>query len=163
MRLDPKQIAVEYYFGDLQYWKLPQIAANALEEGYDGPALRNLAGMANRRRSDLRADDVSEIEIDSVFREMGIDAPITRDKAQLILAIQSAERALNGASNAFDEATYVRIHLCRLSDPPEVLSSIANLSEEAMNAPRSQWNRIEGALQNAFAALLKCHGIQNPE
>ena len=63
MRLDPKQIAVEYYFDDLQYWKLPQIAADALEEGYDGPALRRLAGMANRGGSDLRADDVSEIEI----------------------------------------------------------------------------------------------------
>jgi hypothetical protein len=29
---------VLYYFGDLQYWKLPQIAADALEQGHDGDA-----------------------------------------------------------------------------------------------------------------------------
>jgi hypothetical protein len=32
--IDPKRIAVEYYFGELQYWKLPSIAATALEEGF---------------------------------------------------------------------------------------------------------------------------------
>lgn len=163
MRLDLKQIAVEYYFDDLQYWKVPQIAAYALEEGYDEPALRRLAGLANRGRGDLRADDVSKIEIDSAFREMGIDPPITRDKAQLILAIQSAQRALNGGSNVFDEATYVRIHLCKLSDPPDALRSIVNLSEEAKNAPRAQWNRIEKALESAFAAFLRCQEIQGLE
>jgi len=36
MRQDTKKVAIEYYFGDLQYWRLPQIAADALEEGYTG-------------------------------------------------------------------------------------------------------------------------------
>ena len=45
MRIDPKRLAVEYYFGNLLYWNLPRIAACALEQGYDGPALRHLAGM----------------------------------------------------------------------------------------------------------------------
>jgi hypothetical protein len=38
--MDPYRIAVLYYFGELQYWKLPGIAADALEKGHDGPALR---------------------------------------------------------------------------------------------------------------------------
>jgi hypothetical protein len=33
MHFNPEKIAVEYYFGDLQYWKLPQIALAALEQG----------------------------------------------------------------------------------------------------------------------------------
>lgn len=43
-------------------------------------------------------------EIDSAFLEMGVTAPITRDEARLILAIESASRALDGRSNVFDEA-----------------------------------------------------------
>jgi hypothetical protein len=162
MRLDPKRIAIEYYFGDLQYWKIPLIATNALEEGYDGPALRKLAGLSSRSRGEVRADDVGEDEIDSAFRELGVDAPITRENARMALAIESANRALNGASNVFDEATHIRIHLCELSNPPEALMPIVNLSNEAKTAPSSQWGVIEQALQNAFTVLLSGKGIQSP-
>lgn len=83
MPFDPAKLAVEYYFGDLQYWKLPQIAADALQLGYDGPTLRRLAGLANRIGSEIRADDVRANEIDSAFREMDVNAPITKDKARI--------------------------------------------------------------------------------
>jgi hypothetical protein len=163
MHFDPAKLAVEYYFGDLQYWKLPPIAADALELGYDGPALRKLAGLANRIGSEIRADDLRANEIDSAFREMGVNAPITKDKARMVLAIESANRALNGVSNVFDEATHVRIHLCELSDPPEALSRVVNLSEEADNAPRSEWGRIEADLKTAFSDFLDCQKAQGPE
>jgi hypothetical protein len=62
MSFDPGEIAVLYYFGDLHYWKMPEIAVDALEQGYDGRALRNLAGLVNQpqptsetRRSMLRS------------------------------------------------------------------------------------------------------------
>jgi hypothetical protein len=41
MRLNPEQLAVRYYYDDLQKGKLPRIAIEALEKGYDGPALRS--------------------------------------------------------------------------------------------------------------------------
>jgi hypothetical protein len=94
---------------------------------------------------------------------MGVDAPITKEKARLSLAMQCAQRALHGGSNVFEEATHIRIHLCELSDPPEILRLIVNLSKEARNAPRSQWSRIEDALENAFATLLQCQGVNGPE
>jgi hypothetical protein len=156
MPFDPAKLAVEYYFGDLQYWKLPQIAADALQLGYDGPALRRLAGLANRIGSEIRADDVRAKEIDSAFHEMGVNAPITKDKARMVLAIESANRALKGESNVFDEATHIRIHLCELGDPPDALRRVVNLSKEAKNAPRSQWGRIEADLKNAFTDFLNC-------
>ena len=154
MHLDAKRIAIEYYFGDLQYWKLPGLALRALEEGYDGAALRKLAGLANLSRAQMRADDVDAREIDAAFREMGVKAPIKEDDARLILAIESANRALKSESNVFDEATYVRIHLCKLSEPPVYLKSIVNLSKESRNAPRSEWDRIEADLKLAFAEFL---------
>ncbi len=150
MRIDPNELAVDYYFGDLQYWKLPQIAADALEQGYDGSALRRIAGL-----SDPVASDLQDIEIDAAFREMGVNAPISAVNARLVLATKSAQKALNGDSNVFDESTYVRIHLCKLSDGPDSLKRIVNLSREARNAPRSQWERIEADLVNAFLEFLK--------
>lgn len=149
MRIDPKRLAVEYYFGDLQYWKLPRIAVDALDEGYDGPALRSLAGMMNPVASDMRDDEIA-----LAFREMGVDAPISKESAQLFLAIESAQKALRGDSNVFDEATHIRIGLCELSEPPEALRRIVNLSEQASNAPRSRWTHLEAHLKDAFSDFL---------
>jgi hypothetical protein len=163
MPIDGEQLAIQYYFGDLQYWKLPQIAADALEEGYDGPALRALAGLAIQSSHDIRAEDIRATEVDSAFREMGVNAPISKDQARLVLAAESAQKALYGGSNLFDEATHVHIHLCELSEPPDNLRRIVNLSKEARNAPRSEWNRIEEELKNAFSDFLTYQKIQVPE
>jgi len=161
MRLDPKKLAADYYFGDLQYWKLPKIAADALAQGFDGPALRKLASLSNLNSHHLRAKDIGAIETDAAFREMGVNAPIAKDEARLALAIESAHKVLNGGSNVFDEATYVRIHLCELSDSPDALSRIVILSREAQNAPRSEWGRIEANLKDAFSDLLMLQNSAN--
>ena len=149
MSFDLGEIAVRYYFGDLQYWKLPGIVADALEQGYDGRALRILAGLIKPTAADIR-----DGEIDAAFREMGILAPIPEDKARLILAKQSAAKAISGESNVFDQATYIRIHLCRLKDPPEELRRIVGLSKEARNAPRAMWEQLEAELTEAFSEFL---------
>ena len=158
MRFDPKKLAVEYYFGDLQYWKLPRMATEALVEGYDGPALRSLAGLTNPV-----AGDILDQAVDSSFREMGVDAPIAKDDARLILAVESAQKVLDGKSNVFEEATHVRIHLCELADPPDALRIVVNLSKEANAAPRSQWSRLESDLKEAFRGFLKSQKLQIPE
>ena len=120
------ELAVLYYFGDLGYWKLPDIADEALIVGFDGVALRRLAGLGNLVRSDLIPAD-----IDSAFREMGVDAPISKDAARLTLAVESARKAVSGESNVFDEATHIRIHLCELGNPSPELHRIVNLSRDA--------------------------------
>lgn len=148
--IDPYRIAVLYYFGDLQYWKLPQIAADALEQGYDGDALKRLAGLINPVASDIRPED-----IDSVFREMGVAAPLAKDDARLVLAAESATKALHGDSNVFDEATHIRIHLCGFEDPPPELRRIVSLSEQARHSPRAAWMELETELKNAMADFVR--------
>jgi hypothetical protein len=161
MSIDPKRIAIDYYFGDLQYWKLPAVAMSALEEGYDGPALRRLAGLAAQSAKDLRAEDVEAGEIDSAFREMGVAAPITEREAQMTLARECAANAIDGKESVFDAATRVRIHLCRLSEPPELLRRIVQLSKDARRAPRVEWTRIELELKDAFSEyLLRSEAVQ---
>ncbi len=63
--------------------------------------------MTNVVARDLRQD-----EVDSAFREMGVNAAISKDEARLALASVAVSKALSGESNVFDEATHIRIHLC---------------------------------------------------
>ena len=100
VKFDPYNLAVLYYFGDLSYWQLPAISADALEHGLDGRFLRRLAGLVNPVASDIRPE-----EIDSAFREMGVDAPLPKDQARIALAAGAARRAISGESNVFNEAT----------------------------------------------------------
>jgi len=146
---EPQRLAVLFYFGDLQYWKMPQIAADALEQGFDGNALRRLAGIANPVES-----EIPQAEIDAAFREMGVIAPIPRQEARLILAAESARRATSGVSNVFDEATHIRIHLCELKDPPDELRRIVDLSKEAKVAPRDKWELLEHELRHAMSEFV---------
>jgi hypothetical protein len=76
VNFDPNRLAVQHYFGDLQYWKLPGICIKALERGFDGSALRRLSGLMNPVQSDIRPE-----EIDSAFREMGVNAPIPKKRS----------------------------------------------------------------------------------
>lgn len=146
---DPNAVAVLYYFGDLQYWKLPAICVAALEHGFDGRALRRLAGIANPVASDIRQEDV-----DLAFREMGVNAPISKDDARLALATEAARRVASGESNVFNEATHIRIHICELREAPPELQSIVALSEESEHAPRWKWGQLEKQLRDAMSEFL---------
>ena len=147
---DPVKLATLYYFGDLGCWKLPKIAADALELGFDGPALRQLAGLQNPVASDIHPADV-----DLAFREMGVAAPIPKDAARLRLAKEAAIKAISGESNVFDQATHIKIRLCSWTEVPAELRRIVTLSEEAEHAPRSKWQELESELKNAMAEFLR--------
>jgi hypothetical protein len=153
VEFDPNKLAVLYYFGDLGYWQLPAISADALEHGFDGRFLRRLAGMVNPVASDIRPE-----EIDSAFREMGIDAPIPKEKARLALATEAVQRAISGESNLFNEATHIRIHICEWRNAPTELRPIVELSAESEHAPRWKWKRLEEDLRNAMADFLRNRG-----
>ena len=94
---------------------------------------------------------------------MGVDAPVSKENARLALAIESAQKALDGESNVFDEATHIRISLCELSDPPDTLKRIVSLSREAKNTPRCRWSRIESDLKDAFSDFLMCQKTEVPD
>jgi hypothetical protein len=146
---NPSRLAVLYYFGDLQYWKLPGVAVEALVNGYDGVALRKLAGL-----NDVVECDLPVGEIDSAFREMGVAAPIPKAEAALILATEAVERVIDGDGNVFDVATHIRIHLCGLENPMLQLRRIVELSLEATHAPRHRWNALEEDLRAAMSSFL---------
>ncbi len=149
VNFDPNTLAVRYYFGDLQYWKIPAICIEALERGFDGRALRRLSGLVNPVERDIRPE-----EIDSAFREMGVDAPLPKDQARLALAAEAARRAISGESNVFNEATHIRIHICEWHEAPPELQPIVALSEESEHAPRWKWKQLEQDLRDAMSKFL---------
>jgi hypothetical protein len=153
VKFDPNRLAVLFYFGDLGYWQLPAISADALEHGFDGRFLRRLAGLVNPVASDIRPE-----EIDSAFREMGVNAPVPKDKARLALATEAAQRAISGESNVFNEATHIRIHICEWRKAPPELQPIVALSEESEHAPRWKWDQLEKQLRDAMSTFLSARG-----
>lgn len=146
---DPKALAVRYYFGDLPYWKLPGICIEALKYGFDGRALRRLSGLVNPVQGAIRRE-----EVDSAFREMGVNAPIPKDEARLILATDAIERALAGETNVFNEAIHIRIHICEWRDAPPELERIVALSEKSEHARSWQWDQLEKQLRDAMTRFL---------
>lgn len=148
--LNPRRLAALYYFGDLAYWKLPEIAAEALDGGYDGVALRKLAGLTN-----VVASDLISSYIDAAFKEMCVDAPISKDVARLALATECAKKAISGELNVFDAATHIRIHLCELKDSIPELDRIVELSRQAKGAPRRTWGALERELRTAMSRFLE--------
>ena len=154
---DPHALAVEYYFGDLDYWQVPAICIQALEPGFDGSALRIIAGLVNLnpvRGRLLTGNDIRADQIDSAFREMGVNAPIPKDEARLVLATNAVRRALSGESEVVNEATHIRIHLCDWDEAPLELQPIATLSAELEHADPSKWNLLEERLREAMSNFL---------
>jgi hypothetical protein len=146
---NPSRLATLYYFGDLQYWKIPGLATDALINGYDGATLRKLAGLKDIVESDLPSGT-----IDSAFREMGVAAPIPKAEAALTLATEAVRRVIDGDGNVFDVATHIQIHLCGLESSMPQLRRIAELSVEAEHAPRYRWNALEEDLRAAMSSFL---------
>jgi hypothetical protein len=149
---NPFKLATLYYFGDLQYWKLPELAIDALVNGYDGVALRKLAGLKGRK--DIAEGNMPGETIDLAFQEMGVAAPIPKAEAALILATEAVKDAIDGGGNVFDVATHIRIHLCGFENSMPELSRIVELSVEATHAPRFKWNALEEDLRAAMSSFL---------
>jgi hypothetical protein len=146
---NPSRLACLYYFGDLQYWKLPGVAVDALVNGYDAAALRKVAGLKGVVESELPVG-----EIDSAFQEMGVAAPISKADAALFLATEAVKSVMAGDGNVFDVSTHIRIHLCGSENSMPELRRIVELSAEARRAPRHRWSTLEKDLRAAMSSFL---------
>ena len=150
MGFDPVRMGVRWYFGELLHEDLPSICIDALENGYDGPMLRRLAGLAKPTSRDL-----TEAQVERAFHEMGVAAPVSERDCQLFLATETAQAAVAGTQNPFDAATRIRIGICKFKPEPAELAEIVRLSEESEHAPRWDWGRLEKRMTRALETLAK--------
>jgi hypothetical protein len=92
-----KRIADDYTLGRLLAEDLPAIAVRALEEGYDSPTLRQLAGAEGRDSGDLRTLFLKALQ------ELGVQ-PLSPAEAGLSLARSIADDVLAGSIDPYDGA-----------------------------------------------------------
>lgn len=66
------------------------IAGEAIELGHDGKNLRYLAGLSSPTRRDVAGT------VDGALRELGVQAPIAKNEAALLMAKQVASEIVEG-------------------------------------------------------------------
>jgi hypothetical protein len=75
--IDPHLTAAEWYLGGFDSERLPEIAREAIEHGWDGKNLAQLAALVKPTKRDV------EGLVDGALRELGVAAPLSRDEAAL--------------------------------------------------------------------------------
>jgi hypothetical protein len=101
--LDISVIAAFWYAGSIANERLPSVAADLLERGLNSQHLGLIAGITNPKitRADIDEDLVR------AFRELGVDAPMAVNTAQLIAARHIAREVTNGRLDAAKGASVI--------------------------------------------------------
>lgn len=93
-------IAANWIAGDIHPEKLPGVAADLLEAGFDTPSLRRLAG---EMKVGCRAD-VEEL-VAKIFNELGVEIPSSDIEAKMVTTRQTAREVIAGLKNPWKAAT----------------------------------------------------------
>lgn len=91
MTFDPKLLAARWYAHRLFPEEVPQAAADALEAGFDGPALRRLAGLIRPTLVDIQP------WIGNALEEMGQVEPLSQEEGLIAIAEPVARHILDGS------------------------------------------------------------------
>jgi hypothetical protein len=96
----PELIAARWVAGDIYAEKMPEVAADLLEAGFDTPSLRRLAG---EWHASCRAD-VEEL-VAKMLSELGVQIPASEAEAKMLATRQIAREAIAGLKNPWKAAT----------------------------------------------------------
>lgn len=97
--LAPQLLVAKWRCHDIYGEEMPSIAADLLEEGYDSPSLRRLAGETQVTCS----ADVEEL-VAKMFQELSVPYPILGSEAREILTVQAAREVIAGKQNPWNAA-----------------------------------------------------------
>ncbi len=120
--IDMRDVMVRVLAGELASEEIPMISAEALAEGQDSPALRQLAGLS---RSDYReARDL----LGQVLEELGFPVPQDEQEAHWEMARRYAQQITSGAVEPVAGAHAIAWHAGSLMFP-ETFASFAYLAD----------------------------------
>ena len=93
----PQLLPAKWICHDIYGEEMPSIAADLLEEGYDSPSLRRLAG-------ETEATCFADVEdlVAKVFHEFSVPYPITTSEAREVLTRQAAREVIAGKQNPWN-------------------------------------------------------------
>ena len=146
--LSPIMLAARWSTHDLYGEDMPRVAADLLELGIDTPSLRRLAGETGITHS----ADVEPL-VAAVFRELGVDYPLSGGKAELVFSRQVAREVIHGRRNAWDAAGQLEI-ANRFRNTPELVPISDIVDELHWDAGHGRSvSVLNNALIEAFARL----------
>lgn len=123
MTFDPNVFVARWYCGYVLPEDLPAFAADALEAGYDGYALRQLAGLVRPT-----SRDVGDLFV-RALGDMGLEKPSSRQQANLTVAKSVSKSIADGTLDPFAGARRLS-HLAQAAGFPEGLTQFFVLAEE---------------------------------
>lgn len=99
--MDLERVVAEWYLGLYPPEKMPALAVWALEHGFDGKALIELAGLGTATRKN------QQVLIERALRELGTESPSDSTTAGIKLAIRICEQIVSGTISPFDGASRI--------------------------------------------------------
>jgi len=120
---DPNLFVARWYCGYVLPEDLPSFAADALEAGFDGYALRQLAGLVRPT-----SRDVGDLFVRSLG-DMGLEKPGSIQEAILTIAKSVSKSIVDGTVDPFEGARRLS-HLAQTAGYPESLAQFFFLTEE---------------------------------
>ena len=127
--MDVERIAAKYALGDLPLEHLPDVAADALEAGYDPPSLRRLAGSHGGDREEMRRT------FEKTLRELGVRIP-SQQEAVLSVARDIAQSVLEGQIAPSEAAKRIWWDLYVRFGQPEQLRPFVGFASEYEDRPK---------------------------
>jgi len=120
--MDLDSIVAEWYLGLYPPEKMPMLAAWALEQGFDGAALRELAGRTNATYSDERG------LIERALRELGQE-PLDLSNAGRLLATLLCQQIVSGTTSPYQGASRIWAIYDRCGMPKSLIPFVGFASE----------------------------------
>jgi len=124
---------------------MPDLAVWALQEGFDGPALRELAGLTTATHSGEQA------LIDRALRELGKEKQ-DASTAIRVLAVLLCQRIVAGEASPYEGAKriWTACHQCGM---PESLCNFVGYASEWENDASHRYHYVECIVQAARELL----------
>jgi|HubBroStandDraft_6_1064221.scaffolds.fasta_scaffold06098_4 hypothetical protein len=142
--MDLNSVTAEWYLGLYPPEKMPILAVWALEQGFDGPALRELAGCTTATYSD--EGDL----IERALRELGKE-PLDLSNAGQLLATLLCQQIISGKTSPYEGASRIWSIYNRCGSPKSLIPFVGFASEwEDDLGHRDHYDKLIGEAARKF-------------
>lgn len=139
-------LAAFWYAGNVANERMPSIAVTLLERGFESRHMAVIAGVTNPK---VTYADISE-DLDQAFRELGVNAPISRSAAQLIAGLHLAREVSDAQIDAAQGANLITELFDWDADGPA--GTIVRIHSDLVRRVRRNSPEERAAKGNAVAA-----------
>jgi hypothetical protein len=148
--LSPILLAAQWMSHELYGQDMPKVAIDLLEAGYETPAMIRLAG-----ETEITHSSDAEPLVGAMFRELGVQYPLSDLTAKLIATRQIAREVIAGVRNSWAAVSHIKIVIWnRIAETEEVDALFSIADELDWDAPeRRSLALLDSELIRTFADL----------